>query len=42
MEQIIDIIEKISGPLVIKGGFEKIIQFNDFLAKLDLVKPSWR
>lgn len=37
---LIDLYEKVSGPLTMKGGFERILLFPDLLTKLQSLKPS--
>lgn len=37
---LIDLFEKASGPLNMKGGFERILLFPDLLAKVHAIKPA--
>jgi hypothetical protein len=37
---LLDLYEKVSGPLTMKGGFEKILLFPDLITKLNIIKPD--
>ena len=37
---LIDLFEKISGPLVVIGGFEKVILFPEVIQKIKELKPD--